>query len=101
MESIKERIERRAYELFLKRNGAHGYHMEDWIQAEKEIAAEIAAEKKIEKRSPATTMAASPKVDPVKAERTAPAMSVASTASTEKQKPTVGKIVRKTLKKRK
>ncbi|MBN2038093.1 MAG: DUF2934 domain-containing protein [Chitinispirillaceae bacterium] len=82
MESIKERIERRAYQLFLKRNGAHGYHMEDWVQAEKEIAAEIAAEKKSEKKASA-----------------APAMAAPSASPAEKSKTATGKVVRKPLKK--
>ena len=30
-------IEKRAYELFLARGGQEGYHLEDWLQAEKEI----------------------------------------------------------------
>jgi hypothetical protein len=34
---MREMIEQRAYELFLNRGGVHGYHMEDWLQAEKEI----------------------------------------------------------------
>lgn len=38
MASMREMIEKRAYELFLERGGVHGYHMEDWLQAEKEIA---------------------------------------------------------------
>jgi hypothetical protein len=41
MESIKEMIEKRAYELFLDRGGGHGYHIEDWLQAEKEIMAQL------------------------------------------------------------
>ena len=32
-----ERIAKRAYELFLARGGMHGYHMEDWLAAEREI----------------------------------------------------------------
>ena len=32
-----KRIEERAYQLFLARGGVHGYAMEDWIAAEKEI----------------------------------------------------------------
>lgn len=40
MESLQERIAKRAYELFLARGGQHGYHIEDWAQAEKEVKAE-------------------------------------------------------------
>ena len=35
----QERIAKRAYELFCARGGAHGNDMDDWVQAEKEIAA--------------------------------------------------------------
>jgi hypothetical protein len=52
MESIRELIEKRAFHLFIKRGGLHGYHMEDWIQAEKEISAELAAKKKAEAKQP-------------------------------------------------
>jgi hypothetical protein len=41
VDSIKEMIEKRAYELFLDRGGVHGYHIEDWLQAEKEIVAQL------------------------------------------------------------
>ncbi len=44
-ESLRKRIESRAYQLFLKRGGAHGYHREDWARAEKEILAEEAGVK--------------------------------------------------------
>jgi hypothetical protein len=40
MESLQERIAKRAYELFLARGGQHGYHIQDWTQAEKEIKEE-------------------------------------------------------------
>jgi hypothetical protein len=42
-EALKKRIEERAYELFLERGGEHGYHLEDWLKAEKEILAETLA----------------------------------------------------------
>jgi hypothetical protein len=32
-----EQIAARAYELFLERGGAHGYHDEDWARAEQEL----------------------------------------------------------------
>ena len=41
MDSIKELIEKRAYQPFLDRGGEHGYHIEDWLQAEKEILAQL------------------------------------------------------------
>lgn len=47
-DSIKEKIEKRAYELFLKRGGVHGYAHEDWTQAEKEVNVSPKAGKKIE-----------------------------------------------------
>ncbi len=33
----KEEIERRAYELYLARGGAHGHDIEDWLEAEREL----------------------------------------------------------------
>ena len=57
MGSMQEMIGKRAYELFLKRGGAHGYHMTDWLQAEKEITAAIAAKKKTEIKQPAVSAA--------------------------------------------
>jgi hypothetical protein len=38
-EKTKKKIEQRAYELFVKRGGVHGYHFEDWLRAEREISA--------------------------------------------------------------
>jgi hypothetical protein len=35
-----DRIARRAYELYLARGRADGYHEDDWRQAEAEVAAE-------------------------------------------------------------
>jgi hypothetical protein len=35
--ATQQKIEKRAYELFLARGGVHGYHFEDWTKAEKEI----------------------------------------------------------------
>ena len=37
MQTAHEKIARRAYELFEARGGQNGYHMEDWLQAEKEL----------------------------------------------------------------
>lgn len=39
-ESLRKKIEQRAYEFYLKRGGKHGYHLEDWARAEKEIMGE-------------------------------------------------------------
>ncbi len=39
--SIREKIEQRAYEIYLRRGSTHGSHEDDWAQAEKEIMAEI------------------------------------------------------------
>lgn len=33
-----ERIAERAYELFIERGGHAGYHVEDWLQAERELS---------------------------------------------------------------
>lgn len=42
MDSVQDRIARRAYDLFVARGGQHGYHIEDWLKAEKETLAENA-----------------------------------------------------------
>jgi hypothetical protein len=34
---LKERIRRRAYELYIARGGQSGSDLDDWLQAEKEI----------------------------------------------------------------
>ena len=35
---LKLKIQERAFELFLERGGTHGHMLDDWIQAEREIA---------------------------------------------------------------
>jgi hypothetical protein len=42
-ESRIERIARRAHEIYEARGGQHGKAMEDWLQAEREIDAEMDA----------------------------------------------------------
>ncbi len=34
----EEQIRARAYELYQQRGGDHGHHMDDWLQAEYELA---------------------------------------------------------------
>jgi hypothetical protein len=34
---IRDAIARRAYEIFQARGGQHGYEIEDWLQAEREL----------------------------------------------------------------
>lgn len=34
----RQDIARRAYEIYLRRGGTHGYDIEDWLQAEQELA---------------------------------------------------------------
>lgn len=75
MDSIREMIEKRAYHLFLKRGGIHGYAVQDWFQAEKEIFTELDAKgkpaqtapaKAVKKEAPAAPVAAAaPVVQPV------------------------------------
>ncbi len=36
-EPTHDDIARRAYEIFSARGGTHGYHIEDWLQAEREL----------------------------------------------------------------
>lgn len=35
--SVKERIQRRAYELYVQRGHQTGQELDDWVQAEREI----------------------------------------------------------------
>lgn len=39
----REKIAERAYQLFLQRGGAHGYSVEDWLQAERELSLLVSA----------------------------------------------------------
>jgi hypothetical protein len=97
MESMKEMIEKRAYHLFLKRGGLHGYHMQDWVQAEKEIKAEVG--KKGEPRPAASAL----KTEPPKEIKTAsvsiakdyPAQSSAPAATRPASQKTNGKGFKK------
>jgi hypothetical protein len=43
--ALKNRIEKRAYEIFLHRGAQPGHHFDDWVKAEKEIMAELAKDK--------------------------------------------------------
>jgi hypothetical protein len=36
-DATRQKIEKRAYELFIERGGIHGYHLEDWNKAEKQV----------------------------------------------------------------
>lgn len=63
-DSIKEKIEKRAYELFLKRGGVHGYAHEDWAQAETEVNASHKAGKKIEIKQSAPAAPSKPSAAP-------------------------------------
>jgi len=67
MESVHELIAKRAYELFLARGGENGYAIQDWVEAEKDILAqvdkerrEVAKEKAEAKKAAATPVAAAP-----------------------------------------
>ncbi len=50
---IEERIRRRAFDLWLAENGSHGRDQAHWMQAEREVMAEVEAEKKAAAGSPA------------------------------------------------
>jgi hypothetical protein len=52
MALLKERIAERAHEKFVARGGLHGYDLEDWLEAEREVVEEIKAEKKADKKAP-------------------------------------------------
>ena len=44
-EEQQQQIAALAYHHFLARGGRHGYHMEDWLRAEAEVAAMVAPPK--------------------------------------------------------
>jgi hypothetical protein len=48
-ESRMNRIARRAHDIYEARGGEHGKALEDWLQAEREIDAELAAESGIDR----------------------------------------------------
>lgn len=37
MDSLRQEIEQRAYQIYLERGGTHGWDMADWLQAEMEL----------------------------------------------------------------
>ena len=39
--TLRNKIEKRAYEIFLHRGAQPGHHFDDWVKAEKEIMAEM------------------------------------------------------------
>ena len=59
MDSVQDRIARRAYDLFVARGGEHGYHIADWLRAENEILAEKATPAVKKKKAPVKTAAKS------------------------------------------
>ena len=50
-------IERRAYEKFVARGYVHGYDIDDWYQAERELLAEVAPAPRGEAKAAGTTAA--------------------------------------------
>ena len=44
MEAFDERIARKAYELYEQRGRQHGHELEDWLEAERIILAEMKAQ---------------------------------------------------------
>ena len=42
----REEIELRAYQIYTERGGAHGQDVEDWLQAERELAERSTASQK-------------------------------------------------------
>lgn len=43
--SVRERIAKKAYEIFKHRGGVHGQDLEHWLEAERQILLEIESEK--------------------------------------------------------
>jgi hypothetical protein len=68
-ESLRSKIEQRAYELFVKRGGKHGHAEEDWAKAEKEILSEQSGKKPAAPVKP--SVEAAPQAAPI-AKQTAP-----------------------------
>jgi hypothetical protein len=50
-------IQQRAYEIFLERRGAPGDELEDWLRAERELAANVEAKPRKSARSPTSKAA--------------------------------------------
>ncbi|OGF44757.1 MAG: hypothetical protein A2536_09425 [Candidatus Firestonebacteria bacterium RIFOXYD2_FULL_39_29] len=40
-EKLLKEIEKKSYELFLKRNGKHGNDLQDWLEAEKIVKKQL------------------------------------------------------------
>ena len=65
--ACREKIEKRAYELYVERGGTHGCDLEDWLKAEQEVLSAqpqepAAAPKPARKAAPrAATGAAKPR----------------------------------------
>ncbi len=66
MELLRERIAKRAHEKFVARGGQHGYDLEDWLEAEREVVEEIKAEQKAEKKAPKAKKAPAKKTKTLK-----------------------------------
>jgi hypothetical protein len=50
--NLRNRIEKRAYEIFLHRGAQPGHHFDDWVKAEKEVMAEVGKEKGSSQKKP-------------------------------------------------
>lgn len=85
-DSVKEKIEKRAYELFLKRGGVHGYAHEDWTQAEKEVNASLKAGKKIEIKPSAPAAPSKPSAAPAPVKPAAAPQKVAQKPASKNDK---------------
>jgi Protein of unknown function (DUF2934) len=51
--TLRNKIEKRAYEIFLHRGAQPGHHFDDWVKAEKEITAEMSKDKGQAQKKPA------------------------------------------------
>ncbi|KMQ50281.1 hypothetical protein CHISP_2851 [Chitinispirillum alkaliphilum] len=99
MQTVKELIEKRAYELFLKRGAQDGYHIQDWIRAEQEVMAEL--EKKPASESSQTTKKQPAKTTAPKAATKSKAEKETSESKTEKEeKPAAAATKTKTTRPR-
>jgi hypothetical protein len=63
---IEERIRRRAYDLWLAEERSHGRDQAHWMQAEREVLAEVEAERKAAAEVPAPKKTSTRKASPPK-----------------------------------
>jgi len=73
MDKLLERTKQRAFEIYLRRGADHGRDMDDWLQAEREVAAAMKSpqlpEKPRGKKNASAAKATGAEASPAKAAR--------------------------------